>query len=87
MRVLVLWCGGGGVDGVSRSQGDGSPQGCLANFFPEQGEWGKGKEKREREIEGEGEGERDREREKEREIGQPGRDVEVGLGLAAGRCL
>lgn len=41
--------GGGGVDGVSRSQGDGSPQGCLANFFPEQGE--RGEEREEREIE------------------------------------
>lgn len=45
-------------------QGAGSPQGCLANFFPEQGEWDE-----EREIE--------KERQK-REIGQPGRDVEVG---------
>jgi len=49
-RVL----GGGGVDGVSWSQGDGSPQGCLVNFFPEQ-EWGEEQEEREREKEKEGE--------------------------------
>jgi len=61
--VLVLGCvWGGGVDGVSRSRGDGSPQGCLANFFPEQGERG---DEREIVIQ-------------KRERGQPGRDVEVG---------